>query len=247
MTCPALYLPARIASGELGRLKRNPAQYRLAGFNVAAPLKEEAAVLCDSRTEAARDTESVNTVRVQGDLWLGHNTDCGSIHAVLTEAWDLPEPPAQAIILGSGVAARSAVYALFRWSVPHIAVFNRSPGGRRRMLRWLDKFHTERSGQVEVAPLANAEPYATSAAPGVWICCLPASVAVSPFLPLAVASGHGLLLDLRYGRQLPNYEPPWGCRLIDGKPVLLMKGGLSFAWWFGLPVPWHAMRAALNN
>ena len=31
----------------------------------------------------------------------------------------------------------------------------------------------------------------------------------------------------------------------DGLPLLLMQGGLAFAWWFGPPVPWQAMRAAL--
>jgi hypothetical protein len=55
------------------------------------------------------------------------------------------------------------------------------------------------------------------------------------------------LLDLRYGDVLPPDDPPLGCGFADGKPVLLMQGGLSFAWWFGPPVPWSAMRDALSG
>jgi shikimate 5-dehydrogenase len=66
-----------------------------------------------------------------------------------------------------------------------------------------------------------------------------------PFLPVAAGEEAALLLDLRYGDQLPTGNPPLGFTCLDGLPVLLVQGGLSFAWWFGPPVPWAVMREAL--
>jgi len=80
----------------------------------------------------------------------------------------------------------------------------------------------------------------------VWVCCLAGGVSARPFLPDAAPKGEALLLDLRYGDQLPSDQAPLGFDFSDGKPVLLMQGGLSFAWWFGPPIPWDAMRQALG-
>ena len=59
------------------------------------------------------------------------------------------------------------------------------------------------------------------------------------------AGSESILLDLRYGVQLPPGEAPLGFSVLDGLPVLLMQGGFSFAWWFGPPVPWARMREAI--
>ena len=238
----AEYLAVRVEKGMLRRLKADQASRLLAGFNVTAPLKEAVAALCDGRTEQARDTGAVNTVRVQDGKWLGHNTDSGGILTVLTGAWQEAAPPPRAVVLGAGGSARAAVDALVRWGVPRIEVHNRSTEGRDRMRRWLKE--RDLADDVQVMPLiADEEPVPAQAA--VWVCCLGAGVEVAPFLPVAAGSEPALLLDLRYGDQLPSGHAPLGFTVLDGLPVLLMQGGLSFAWWFGPPVPWPRMRDAL--
>ena len=239
----AEYLPIRIQTSQLRQLKQGAAAAGLAGFNVTAPLKEAVAALCDGRTEQARDLAAVNTVRVAEGRWLGHNTDSGGILTVLTEAWTGREPPAAAVVLGAGGSARAAVDALLRWDVPRIEVRNRSASGRERLSRWLAR--RELGERVTVAALvADREP--TPAVPVVWLCCLAGGVTARPYLPAAAGETPALLLDLRYGTQRPDASPPLGFGFSDGLPVLLMQGGLSFAWWFGPPVPWAAMRDALG-
>ena len=44
---------------------------------------------------------------------------------------------------------------------------------------------------------------------------------------------------------MPPEEAPLGFQVLDGLPVLLLQGGLSFAWWFGPPVPWERMKEVL--
>lgn len=237
----AEYLAARIRPGQLRQLKEGDAGRLLAGFNVTAPLKEEAAALCDGRTDPARAVGAVNTVRVEEGRWLGHNTDSGGILTVLCEAWGTAEPPVTATVLGSGGSARAAVDALLRWGLPTIEVRRRPGESGRRFERWLAA-RTDAAG-VSLTGLDEAPAPPTEA--GVWLACLPAGVDLRPQLPAAAGAAPALLLDLRYGDQLPGTAPPLGFHVVDGLPVLLMQGGLSFAWWFGPPVPWQAMRAAL--
>lgn len=240
------YLSARIPAGALGKLKDASWPVGLAGFNVTAPLKEEAARLCDSLTPAAREIGVVNTVRVAGKQWLGHNTDSGGILAVLSEAWPATDPPVRTVVLGAGGSARAAVSALARWGAGDIEVRNRSAAGRQRFRAWLEREWLG-AGSVPVAvsvlerttgPLPSAETH-------LWVSCLPQGVDLAPYLPETAAESACLLLDLRYGQQLPLQRLPLGLPVVTGETVLLLQGGLSFAWWFGPPVPWQEMRQAL--
>jgi len=238
----AEYLAVRIEPGRLRHLKEGEASRLLAGFNVTAPLKEAVAALCDGRTDQARDTGVVNTVRVEEGRWLGHNTDTGGIRTVLAQAWPGPDRPARAVVLGAGGSARAAVEAVLGREVPCVEIRNRSVAGRERIGRWLASRGLAET--VMVRPL-NADGESVPDGPVVWICCLAADIDALPYLPVAAGRDSALLLDLRYGGQLPSGEPPLGFTSVDGLPVLLMQGGLSFAWWFGPPVPWSVMREAL--
>ena len=238
----AEYLAIRMEAGMLRQLKEGEASRLLAGFNVTAPLKEAVAALCDGRTDQARDIGAVNTVRIEDGKWLGHNTDSGGISTVLAEAWQGEKPPAKAIVLGAGGSARAAVEAMVQWEVPQVEIRNRSAAGRQRIGQWLKRRGL--AGSVTVGPLNDADG-AVPDSSTLWICCLAAGVDVMPFLPVAAGPEAALLMDLRYGDQLPSGNPPLGFSFLDGLPVLLMQGGLAFAWWFGPPVPWSVMRDAL--
>jgi shikimate dehydrogenase len=240
------YLPARIPPGELNRLKTATWSTRLAGFNVTAPLKEEAYHLCDMLTPAAQEIGAVNTVSVHGNRWRGHNTDSGGVLMVLSQAWPAAELPPLATVFGTGAAARAAVTALARWGVESISVRGPSPRGRDGFRDWLEnEWAAESAAEVVVSDLQGAPATAPAASANLWIVCLAGRVEVSPFVPDVRDGTPSLLLDLRYREQLPSPQLPSDCQFVDGEPVLLMQGGLSFAWWFGPPVPWEAMRQAL--
>ncbi len=239
---PHEYVALQVAGDKLAALKRETRDGLLAGFNVTAPHKEAVAALCDGRTEQARDLGAVNTVKVEQGRWLGHNTDSGGVLTVLAEAWPGAGPPARGVVLGAGGSGRAAVDALLRWEVPRIELRNRSQAGRERAAAWLGARGLDQ--RVAILPLeADHEP--PPAEPTVWVCCLGGGVACAPFLPVAAGADPAVLLDLRYGDQRPAEDLPLGFTCHDGLPVLMMQGGLSFNWWFGPPVPWTAMRAAL--
>ncbi|MBM4131458.1 hypothetical protein FJ250_10620, partial [bacterium] len=242
---PHEYLALEVAAEQLPALKARSAD--LAGFNVTAPHKQAVAALCDGRTDQARAIGAVNTVRVEDGRWLGHNTDSGGLLAVLSQLWRGGGPPERGFVLGTGGAARAAVDALLRWGVRHVDVRWHTAAGRDAFAAWLAGGGLGDGGpddEVTLTPLAtDREP--PPAGPAAWICCLAGGVACRPFLPAAAGSGSALLIDVRYGAQRPAEAAPLGFAFCDGLPLLLMQGGLSFAWWFGPPVPWAAMHDAL--
>ena len=235
------YLPIRLDPKQVGRLKDWEGSGLLAGFNVTAPLKEIVAAACDDLTEVARSLGAVNAVKVENGSWRGHNTDSGGILSVLTEAWPGETPPGRATVLGTGGSARAAVDALVRWGAEAITVQAHSAGGLQRFQIWV---RDEGFQQVRIEPLP-VEPPLAPPGPSVWICCLRGEVSARPFLPDVAGSGPAFLLDLRYGSQLSDPTVPLGFQFTDGLPVLLMQGVLSFAWWFGPPIPMQPMRSAL--
>ena len=237
---PHEYLALAVAAADLPALKARGAA--LGGFNVTAPHKEAVAALCDGRTDQARALGAVNTVRVEDGRWLGHNTDSGGLLAVLSQMWTAGAPPRSATVLGTGGSARAAVDALLRWGVAAVDVRWHTTAGCDRFAAWLGERGL--GEEVRLSPLApDAE--APPAEPVAWVCCLAGGVPIRPFLPVAAGGQPALLVDVRYGDQRPAEAPPVGFSFCDGLPLLMMQGGLSFAWWFGPPVPWEAMRLAL--
>ncbi len=238
----AEYVALHVTPDQLTRLKRGAEGRLLVGFNATAPHKEAVAALCEVKTGQARAVGAVNTVKVEDGRWLGHNTDSGGIVSVLSQAWQEASPPEVAYVLGAGGSARAAVDALARWPVPRIIVRNRSQAGRKRIAAWAA--NGPYSDRITVEPLGQQRPDVPDQ-PTVWVSCLAGGIPGGPHLPDAAGPHAALLLDLRYGNQLPADSAPLGFQFVDGLPVLMMQGGLSFAWWFGPPVPWIAFRAAL--
>lgn len=240
----AEYYAVRIEAGQLRQLKDGPASEYLAGFNVTAPHKEAVSALCDGRTDQARDLGAVNTVKVEEGKWLGHNTDSGGLLTVLSQAWQDGDRPQRVVVLGAGGSGRAAIDAVLRWDVPHLEIRNRSANGQQKIKRWLEGRDT--ATEIVITGLGGQEePPLTESS--LWICCLAGGVPCNSYLPIAAGERQAVLMDLRYGDQRPDEQPPLGFDFFDGLPVLLVQGGLSFAWWCGPPVPWPVMRDALSD
>jgi shikimate dehydrogenase len=236
------YVPIRLEPEQVQRLHEWSDCGGLAGFNVTAPLKEIVTGVCDDLTDPARTLGAVNTVKVENGTWKGHNTDSGGILTVLTEAWTADKPALKATVLGTGGSARAAVDALARWGAESITVQAHSAEGLERFENWVRAHGDYQQVTVESLP-QDAVPAPDQ--PEVWLCCLKGSVDARAYLPDAAGTDPALLMDLRYGSQLPDGQAPLGFQFADGLPVLLMQGVLSFAWWFGPPIPIRIMQSAL--
>lgn len=90
-----------------------------AGFkslNITIPHKEHALKVATTRSAGAEKIGAANFLTFDGDHIHADNTDCAGIEGPLRNAFSagghVSKPPAKAIVLGAGGAARAAIYTL---------------------------------------------------------------------------------------------------------------------------------------
>ena len=198
--------------------------YRAA--NVTIPHKLAAHDIADELSDAARAIGAVNTLTLGEDGRIAaDNTDAGGLLEALAEP-----PPATALVLGAGGAARAAVWALADAGT-RVTVWNRTPGKATALARELGVEAAERPGPAEL--LVNAT-----------------SVGLHPDdslegLPLVDAR---VVVELVYGdapTPLARWAEERGARLVDGLDVLVRQGARSLALWTGREAPVDVMRRAV--
>jgi shikimate dehydrogenase len=195
------------------------------GANVTIPHKLAAHDLADELSDAARSIGAVNTLTFGDDGRItGDNTDAGGLVDALGE-----DPPSTALVLGSGGAARAAVWAL-AGAGSRVTVWNRTPERARTLAEDLGVEYAQRPGGAEL--LVNAT-----------------SVGLSPEdslagLPLVDAR---VVVDLVYGSgptPIVRWAEERGARVVDGIEVLVRQGARTLAVWTGRDAPVETMRSA---
>ena len=242
----AEYLAVRIAAGQL---RAAEGRTGLAGSWRAStsprPTKEAVAALCDGRTDQARDTRGGQHGEGRG------RSLAGAQHRQRRHPDGAVPGLAGRGAAGQGGGPGGRRFGPGRRGRP--AALGRAPGrgpqplGRRP--------GEDRPLAVEPRPGGPGRrrsperlPDGRCAAgcPTVWVCCLAGGVRCRalPAGRRGRRSGPACWICAT-ATSCPRTIRPWASSIRDGLPVLLMQGGLAFAWWFGPPVPWPAMRDAL--
>ncbi|OKL38987.1 shikimate dehydrogenase family protein [Pontibacter flavimaris] len=93
----------------------------LAGLNVTVPYKEQVIPLLDELDEAAAAIGAVNTIKVSDGRTKGYNTDYIGFRSSLEEFYPEQER-GQALVLGTGGAAKAVWAALDALRIPYLRV-----------------------------------------------------------------------------------------------------------------------------
>lgn len=97
---------------------------KLDGFNITIPYKEAIMPFLHEISDAARYIGAVNTVKVVDGKFIGYNTDYDGFVSVLSPYFK-GKSMHRALVLGTGGAAKMAVYALKKMQVGDITVVSR--------------------------------------------------------------------------------------------------------------------------
>src|SRR5882757_765089 len=84
------------------------------GLNVTVPFKLEAYALATELTGRARSAGAVNTLKFDGDVALGDNTDGAGLVADIVTQLDVPLAAKRVLLMGAGGAARGVVLPILR-------------------------------------------------------------------------------------------------------------------------------------
>ncbi|NJL99831.1 MAG: shikimate dehydrogenase [Synechococcaceae cyanobacterium SM2_3_2] len=125
----AVYLPFPCHSTNLNTVLKGLAAVGVRGLNVTIPHKQAVIEHLGHVSPVAAAIGAVNTLNWDPErgIWKGHNTDIEGFLAPLRRQAESRWQSAQAVILGSGGAARAAIQGCHQLGIPKIAVVGRDP------------------------------------------------------------------------------------------------------------------------
>lgn len=240
----------------------------LDGLNVTVPHKAAVLGLVDHVAPTAKAIGAANTlVRNTDGSITAHNTDAPALAEEIERLFRTrPETRLtngrltnrSAVVIGSGGAARAAVFALGMIGVTHVTIRARRPleGAATIARAGTDARSSEietRGASPIVLPAALLAPEREREDLGVIVQCTtagmehgaPGTVAVDAVAWSSVPEDC-IAYDVVYAAT-PFLERARALRHDDGSGMLVAQGALAFALWLGISPPRDVMRAALED
>lgn len=222
------------------------------GFNCTMPCKRIAAQCCDELSPAARLMNSVNTVVIEDDKLIGHNTDgIGYMRSVIDAGHNIIGK--QMTLLGSGGASSAIMTQAALDGVSKINVFARKGNSWAVIEKQISQINTETSCQVTLSELADETALKSSIAdsailvngssvgmaPNTEECLIPDT---SYFHPELIVSD--VIYNPRKTKLLAMAQSA-GLAAFNGMYMLLYQGAAGFQLWTGQQMPVDLVKQTL--
>ena len=202
------------------------------GANVTVPFKLDACALATELTPRARAAGAVNTLRFDGDVILGDNTDGAGLVADIVRNAGVAVAGKRVLLLGAGGAARGVVLPLLQERPAEIFIANRTVATAARLV---EQFQDAVPADCTLRAGGFEQP------DGVFdlvINATSASLAGDlPPVPPAVFAAHTLALDMMYGAQATvfmDFAAENGAQVRDGLGMLVEQAAEAFYVWRGV-------------
>ncbi len=238
----AVYEASSVGATELGKAVAALRESGVTGANVTIPHKTAITRFLDSLEGAAAQTGAVNTLKRDGEGYVGYNTDIDGILGPLASRGRTAV--GRAAVVGTGGAARAFCMAMNALGCAEITVLSRDPARAEDFMSSMQaafpstriEFASPDSGPTRAsAILFNASPAGAIGIP------LPAQV--DWFL-----ESRPLVFDAVYApveTDLIRRARSRGCQVIYGHEMLLHQARRSLEIWTGLTPPLQVMRSVL--
>jgi shikimate dehydrogenase len=242
------YLTIEVYPEDLENAMKGLRAMNMRGINLTIPHKVDVLKYLDRISPDAALIGAVNTVRSEGNLLIGENTDGKGFLRSLKEDAQIDPAGKKAVILGAGGAARAISVELAIAGAKEITIVNRTA-----------------ARGTELADLINSKTEATAAFTE-WN----SRYAVSADTDIVVnATSIGLFPDIDSKPDIDNQSltremtvcdvipnPPHtgflreaelrGAKTLDGLGMLVYQGAIGFKMWTGMEPPVDVMRRALE-
>ncbi len=222
----------------------------VAGINVTVPHKESVIPFLDTVSQEAELVGAVNTVKNDGGVLKGYNTDVGGFLRALKEDIGCEPGGMRVALLGAGGAARAVLTALCMNGAREINVINRTVAKAQGLA---DEFQNSfEQIVINAHGLANADSVESClAGADLLVNCTSAGMkgVESLALPLEALGSETLVYDLLYNpleTELVAAARRRGNLAETGLSMLLYQGAESFEIWTGARAPVEVMKQALS-
>jgi shikimate dehydrogenase len=235
-----VYVPLPVPPGDVAAAVAGVRALGMAGVNVTMPHKTEVTdLLAPNLTEEAARLHAVNTIEVDPEGMVGHNTDAPGFDRFLRQDAGLDPRGISVLLFGAGGAARACALALAQGAAARITVALRDPVRARALLAALEGYDV----QLDVIPFDSAAGWhgdlVIDATPigsdGVGV---PPEPAYAPGMVVVDLKYHPVVTPLQTNARAA------GATAFGGLGLLLHQAALSFEIWSGRPAPLDVMSAA---
>ncbi len=224
------------------------------GLNITIPYKQKVFDLCDEISPVAKTLKAINTLKKNSDQkWSGTNTD---VEGFIYPLKDLNLRKKEAIVLGSGGAARSVIQGLINLNFSKFTIISRNEKslyelmknfGNQSQIKGLLNNDSQINNLIEETDLiVNTTPVGMKTKSNSANNVLPYGEEFWKSL-----NSKTIVYDLIYNpapTPLLKYCDKKGCRTIDGTQMLIAQGAKSLSFWTnGLEVPFEIMSNALKK
>ena len=251
------YVRLHIKPEELVEALRTLGKAGFIGTNVTIPHKTGVFDEVDDMTEVARRTGVVNTVLVDGDKLLGHNTDAPGLKRAIREEFSVDLSDMRVLILGAGGGAgRAASVQCAMDECERLVLANRTLEKAEALAKELHEMTGDSDKLEGPASRLKAIPLEAKALEheldqiDLIINCT--NIGMSPvdpeLVPQRLIQPHHLVYDMIYSpprTRLMAAAEASGARAANGLSMLLWQGAFAFEFWFNREAPVEAMRRGL--
>jgi shikimate dehydrogenase len=195
------------------------------GLNVTVPFKLEAFRMATRLTQRAQDAEAVNTIKFEGDVILGDNTDGTGLVADIQQNHGGIIANRRVLLLGAGGAARGVICPLLDRRPASLTLANRSVDKAESLQR---HFGGITVSSYEALPGQTFDIVINATSAGLTDTALP--ITSDLFSPNVLA------YDMVYGRETPFMimAREQGATVADGLGMLVEQAAESFFIWRGV-------------
>lgn len=205
---------------ELPQVEALPALLRqepeLVGLNVTVPYKEQVMPLLDELDAAAAKIGAVNTIKISGGKAKGYNTDFLGFKGSLEHFYPEQER-GQALVLGTGGAAKAVWAALDALGVPYVRVSRQEAEGQLSYRQLTPALLHKYNLVVNTTPLGMYP-----------------QVQEAPELPYSSITAKHYIYDLVYNPEqtlLMQRSAANGAKTLNGLPMLYRQADAAWSIW----------------
>ncbi len=121
----AVYDKKKLEENEIKNFIQQIKQKKIAGLNVTVPFKKTVIPFLDKLSLEAEQTQSVNTIIIDGNNLVGHNTDINGFTKAI-ESLNFNMKRKRILILGAGGVVPSIIFSLNKMQVADVIISNRT-------------------------------------------------------------------------------------------------------------------------
>jgi shikimate dehydrogenase len=143
----AIYEKKKLEQSEIESLILEVRKRKLNGINVTVPFKKTVIPYLDRLSLESESTQSVNTIYLDNDKVVGHNTDISGFELGINDL-KFEATGKKVLILGAGGVVPSIIFALNKMQVSEVTISNRTKDKAERLKNFFKNIKIADWGEI---------------------------------------------------------------------------------------------------